>query len=152
MLTVGRSARDLLLKKWTLAAWSKKKEAQVILVWSPLLSLTPKGAVESRSIRRLTTQFSADDLVTAKGLPWSFSPQGILMKMKAPTTRRPDGVEEAEENAEEKTGDARSYGRTEHAKSLWLLHKHLFLHLEHHLDRFQIPEELLHHLVKVMAL
>lgn len=53
--------------------------------------LTPKGA-----IRRLTTQFSADDLVMAKGLPWSFSPQGILMKMKAPTTRQADGVEEAE--------------------------------------------------------
>ena len=68
--------------------------------------LTPKGAVESRSIRRLTTQFSADDLVMAKGLPWSFSPQGILMKMKAPTTRRADGVEEAEENAEEKAKQA----------------------------------------------
>ena len=67
---------------------------------------TPKGAVESRSIRRLTTQFSADDLVMAKGLPWSFSPQGILMKMKAPTIRRADGVEEAEENAEEKAKQA----------------------------------------------
>ena len=68
--------------------------------------LTPKGAVESRSIRRLTTQFSADDLVMAKGLPWSFSRQEILMKMKAPTTRRADGVEEAEENAEEKAKQA----------------------------------------------
>ena len=36
--------------------------------------LTPRGAVETRSIRRLVTQFSAEDLVMAKGLPWEFSP------------------------------------------------------------------------------
>lgn len=31
--------------------------------------LTPRRAVETRSIRRLVTQFSAEDLVIAKGLP-----------------------------------------------------------------------------------
>ena len=68
--------------------------------------LTPKGAVESRSIRRLTTQFNADDLVMAKGLPWSFSPQGILMKMRAPTTRQAEAIEEAEEATEERAKQA----------------------------------------------
>ena len=95
--------------------------------------LTPKGAVESRRIRRLTTQFSADDLVVAKGLPWSFSPQGILMKMKAPTTRRAEGIEEAEDNIEEKArqaGAAVSVVDWAH-QSLWLFHKHLPLHQEH---------------------
>ena len=68
--------------------------------------LTPKGAVESRSIRRLTTQFNADDLVMAKGLPRSFSPQGILMKMRAPTTCQAEAIEEAEEATEERAKQA----------------------------------------------
>ena len=32
MLTVGRSARDLLLKKCTLAAWSKKKSFETVQI------------------------------------------------------------------------------------------------------------------------
>lgn len=63
--------------------------------------ITPKGAVEARSIRRLVTQFNAEDLTLAKGLPWSFSPQGILMKMKAPSTRKPEEENEMDEGAME---------------------------------------------------
>ena len=44
--------------------------------------LTSNGAYESRTIRRLSTaeNFSGVDIFTAKGLPWSYSRQGILMK------------------------------------------------------------------------
>ena len=44
--------------------------------------LTPEGAFESRTIRRLAMEesFVATDMVIAKGLPWSYSPQGIMTK------------------------------------------------------------------------
>ena len=43
--------------------------------------LTPEGAFEARTIRRLAVgeNFIATDIVISKGLPWSYSPQGILM-------------------------------------------------------------------------
>ena len=44
--------------------------------------LTPEGAFESRAIRRCAPEesFRATDMVIAKGLPRSYSPQGILMR------------------------------------------------------------------------
>ena len=44
--------------------------------------LTPEGAFEARTIRRLAVEdsFKATDMIIAKGLPWSYSPQGIMMK------------------------------------------------------------------------
>ena len=44
--------------------------------------LSPEGAFEARTIRRLAAEeaFIATDIVVAKGLPWRYSPQGILMK------------------------------------------------------------------------
>ena len=64
--------------------------------------LTSRGAMECRSIRRIPNQFSGFDLVAAKGLPWSYSPQGILMKMKSAPTRTALAVEDTEEGDEEK--------------------------------------------------
>ena len=44
--------------------------------------LTPEGAFEARTIRRLAVEdsFKGTDMIIAKGLPWSYSPQGIMMK------------------------------------------------------------------------
>ena len=52
-------------------------------VWNDVrVVLTPEGAYEARTIRRLAAEqsFKALEMVVAKGLPWNFSPQGILMK------------------------------------------------------------------------
>ena len=44
--------------------------------------LTAAGAFEARTIRRLAAEdaFIASDLVIVKGLPWAYSPQGILIR------------------------------------------------------------------------
>ena len=44
--------------------------------------LTPEGACEARTIRRLAPEqaFDGPALITCRGLPWAYSPQGILMK------------------------------------------------------------------------
>ena len=44
--------------------------------------LTPEGAFEARTIRRLPVEesFIGTDMIIAKGLPWAYSPQGIMMK------------------------------------------------------------------------
>ena len=44
--------------------------------------LTENGAFESRTIRRLAPEdsFKSVDILCARGLPWSYSPQGILMR------------------------------------------------------------------------
>ena len=64
--------------------------------------LTPDGAFEARAIRRLAAgeNFIATDMVIAKGLPWSYSPQGILMRHAgdAQRTRIPTLEVEAEES------------------------------------------------------
>ena len=64
--------------------------------------LTPDGAFEARAIRRLAAgeNFIATDMLIAKGLPWSYSPQGILMRHAGDTqrTRIPTLEIEAEEN------------------------------------------------------
>ena len=64
--------------------------------------LTPEGAFESRTIRRLAVgeNFIATDIVISKGLPWSYSPQGILMRHAEQTqrTRQPTLEAEAEES------------------------------------------------------
>ena len=46
------------------------------------IMLTPEGAFEARTIRRLAVEdlFKGTDMTIAKGLPWSYSPQGIMMK------------------------------------------------------------------------
>ena len=64
--------------------------------------LTPEGAFESRTIRWLAMEdsFVATDMVIAKGLPWSYSPQGIMMKHggQAQRYRQPTlGTEATEE-------------------------------------------------------
>ena len=44
--------------------------------------LTPEGACEARTIRRLAPEqaFDGPAIITCRGLPWAYSPQGILMK------------------------------------------------------------------------
>ena len=42
--------------------------------------LTPGGAVESRTVKRIPDQFIGTDLVIVKGLPWNYSASGVLMK------------------------------------------------------------------------
>ena len=44
--------------------------------------LTPEGAFEARTIRRMAVEesFKGTDMIIAKGLPWAYSPQGIMMK------------------------------------------------------------------------
>ena len=44
--------------------------------------LTPEGAFEARTIRRLAVKdsFNGTDMIIAKKLPWSYSPQMIMMK------------------------------------------------------------------------
>lgn len=51
--------------------------------------LTESGACESRTIRRLAPEeaFEGIDMLHAKGLPWSYSPQGILMKHAGQTQK-----------------------------------------------------------------
>ena len=52
-------------------------------IWNDMRAvLTPEGAYEARTIRRLAAEqsFNALEMVIAKGLPWNYSPQGILMK------------------------------------------------------------------------
>ena len=63
--------------------------------------LTPRGAIECRSIRRLPEQFRGDDLVVARGLPWHYSVQGILMRGKGAPKRDAD-PEEIDETLFEK--------------------------------------------------
>ena len=61
-----------------------------------------KGAVEARSIRRLPQQFHAEDMVAARGLPWNYSAQGILMKHRSTVMRPALEVEEVAEDEEER--------------------------------------------------
>ena len=63
--------------------------------------LTPDGAFEARATDwQLVRHFIAADMAIAKGLPWSYSPQGILMRHAGDTqrTRIPTLEVEAEEN------------------------------------------------------
>ena len=64
--------------------------------------LTPKGAGEARSIRRLPQQFHAEDMVAARGLPWNYSAQGILMKRRSTMVRPALEVEEVAEDEKER--------------------------------------------------
>ena len=63
--------------------------------------LTSEGAFESRTIRRLPKEdsFIATDIVSVRGLPWSYSPQGILMRQtgQKQRSRQPTLEEEASE-------------------------------------------------------
>ena len=65
--------------------------------------LTPEGAFESRTIRRCAPEesFRATDMVVAKGLPWSYSPQGILMRHGGQAQRYRQPTLEAEATEEE---------------------------------------------------
>ena len=49
--------------------------------------LTPGGAVESRTVKRIPDQFIGTDLVIVKGLPWNYSASGVLMKKTGPRKR-----------------------------------------------------------------
>ena len=42
--------------------------------------LTPSGAVEARSVRRLPGQFNSVDIHFARGRPWAYTGMGVLMK------------------------------------------------------------------------
>ena len=64
--------------------------------------LTPKKAVEARSIRRLPQQFHAEDMVAARGLPWNYSAQGILMKHRSTMMRPAMEIEDVAEDEEER--------------------------------------------------
>ena len=64
--------------------------------------LTPKGAVEARSIRRLPQQFHAEDMVAARGLPWNYSTRGIRMKHRSTMMRPAIEIEEVDEDEENK--------------------------------------------------
>ena len=65
--------------------------------------LSTTGAYEARAIRRLSPEesFSGPEIFTAKGLPWSYSAQGILMKHagQAQRYRQPTIEMEASEPA-----------------------------------------------------
>ena len=65
--------------------------------------LSTTGAFEARTIRRLSPEesFSGPEIFTAKGLPWSYSAQGILMKHagQAQRYRQPTIEMEASEPA-----------------------------------------------------
>ena len=50
--------------------------------------LTPSGAVEARSIRRLPEQFNSVDIHFARGLPWAYTGMGVLMKHGGHRRRR----------------------------------------------------------------
>ena len=66
--------------------------------WTDCIVLTPEGAVESRSVRRLPEQFSFDMLL-GKGLPWWYS-TGVLTK-RVGRHRIPGEVEHAEEELQQ---------------------------------------------------
>ncbi|CAK9052235.1 unnamed protein product [Durusdinium trenchii] len=73
--------------------------------------LTRSGAVEARSIRRLPEQFDGNLLVTARGVPWQYSVQGLLMRSKfAARTRKANAEEEAEGNEEVLEEEAKKTG------------------------------------------
>ncbi|CAJ1423224.1 unnamed protein product [Effrenium voratum] len=59
--------------------------------------LTPGGAVESRTVKRIPDQFIGTDLVIVKGLPWNYSVCGVLMKKTGPRKRTAVAADEAEE-------------------------------------------------------
>ena len=65
--------------------------------------LTTTGAYESRTIRRLAPEdsFNGPEVFTAKGLPWCYSAQGILMKHAGKTQRYRQPTLEMEVNEEE---------------------------------------------------
>ena len=65
--------------------------------------LTAAGAFEARTTRRLAAEeaFIASDLVIVKGLPWAYSPQGILMKHAGAAQRYRQPTLEAEATEEE---------------------------------------------------
>ena len=50
--------------------------------------MTANGVVEARSIRRLTDQFNSFSIHFARGLPWSYTGMGVLMKHGG-TKKRP---------------------------------------------------------------
>ena len=75
--------------------------------------LSTTGAHEARTIRRLSPEesFSGPEIFTAKGLPWSYSAQGIPMKhagqpqrYRQPTIEMEASEEELKEIAQEVTG------------------------------------------------
>ena len=73
--------------------------------------LTRSGAVEARSIRRLPEQFDGNLLIAARGVPWQYSVQGLLMRSKfAARTRKADAEEEAEGNEEVLEEEAKKTG------------------------------------------
>ena len=63
------------------------------------ICLTRSGAVEARSIRRLPEQFDGYMLINAKGVPWQYSVQGILMKLKS--ARKRPAIAEGEVHGDE---------------------------------------------------
>ena len=70
--------------------------------------LSTSGAYESRTIRRLSPEdsFNGPEIFTAKGLPWCYSAQGILMKHAGKAQRYRQPTLEMEVNEEEMTAIA----------------------------------------------
>ena len=81
-----------------------------------LLSTT--GAYESRTVRRLSPEgsFSGPEILTAKGLPWNYSAQGILMKHAGQAQRYRQPTLEMAASEEELTAIAQE------SKSYWGCH------------------------------
>ena len=71
------------------------------------------GAHEARTIRRLAAEesFNGPHMVVAKGLPWAYSPQGILMKHAGHTGRDRQPTLEAEASEEDLKAIADSIAR-----------------------------------------
>ena len=63
---------DDIFKRGVWAGKSHWSETHVVL--------TPEGAVEARSIRRVPEQFNSFDVHFARGLPWAYTGLGFLMK------------------------------------------------------------------------
>ena len=76
--------------------------------------LSSEGAFEARTIRRLATEesFRGTDMIVVKGLPWAYSPQGILMKHagQAQKYRVPTLEEEANDKEIEDLANAVASG------------------------------------------
>ena len=76
--------------------------------------LTPEGAFEARTIRRLAVEecFRGTGIIIAKGLPWAYPPQGIMMKHggSAQRYRQPTLENEATEEEMKMTTEAVAAG------------------------------------------
>ena len=75
--------------------------------------ISPDGAHEARTIRRLAPEesFNGFEMVVAKGFPWAYSPQGILMKHAGQTARDRQPTLEGEASEEDLKAIADSIAR-----------------------------------------